>query len=328
MEREVRRLRLHRLVVVAVLGAGAVLGVACGLDQGGLLVELDGGKDSTVTDGAIVDVKIDAPFIDVYVPPACTTLDASCLPAYPLDAWTPVAVLVDGGACPLDPDASWSTIPLKTNPSLAPGSCSCACSVTASNCAPEGGATIGFNSNCNNSASGTLTLPANTCVTNSTPNGGLTATYGPTQAPTACDASSTGDAQVITQPVTACASPSCAIDYCGMASQGFRLCIMQSGIHACPANYVLRAAGLNAGATCFGCGCGSAPVRCTPTLESFVDTTCTTLSETYSTDGGCNANTSSESMKLTVVRGSPTCDASAGTGTAQLTQPQTVCCIP
>ena len=321
-------MRLHRLIVVAVLGAGSVLGVACGLDQGGLLVELDGGKDSTVPDGAIPDVVIDVPIIDVYVPPPCTTLDASCLPAFPADAWTPVAVLLDGGACPIDPDAGWSTIPLKTNPTLVPGSCSCGCSATAANCAPEGGATVGYNSNCNNSANGTLTLPINTCVTNSTPNGGLTATYGPQTAASSCDASSTGDAQVTTTPITACATPSCAINFCGMAAQGYKLCIMQSGIRTCPAGYVPRATGLNAGAACLGCGCSTAPVRCSATLESFVDTTCGTVSETYSLDGGCNPNASSESMKLTVVRGSPTCDASAGNGTAQLTQPQTVCCIP
>lgn len=321
-------MRLHRLVVVAVLGAGALLGVACGLDQSGLLVEVDAGKDSTVPDGAIVDVVIDVPIIDVYVPPPCTTLDASCLPAFPADAWTPVAMLTDGGACPIDPDASWSTIPLKTNPTLQPGSCSCGCSVTAAPCAPEGGATFYNSTTCNSGTNGGLTLPINTCVTNSSPNGGLTATYAPTTAATQCDASSTGDAQVITTPITACATPSCTVNYCGMAAQGFKLCILQSGVHACPNGYVLRPSGLNAGAACFGCSCSSPPVRCTPKLESFVDTTCQTLSETYSTDGGCNPNNSSESMKLTVTPGSPTCDASAGAGTAQLTQLQTLCCIP
>ena len=115
-----------------VVGACALVGWigACGLDESGLLGP-DGGADVTTIDGG-GDVDLDVVVtpdvtVDNYIPPPCTTLDASCIPPYDPDAgWTPIAVVTSTASCP----SGFNPIPRIFNPVAQAESCLCGCSAT------------------------------------------------------------------------------------------------------------------------------------------------------------------------------------------------------
>ncbi len=329
-------MRLHRLVVVGVIGAVSVVVIACGLEQGGLLVELDAGIDATKPDQFVPDSP--PPPVDVFVPdvvaPSCTTLDASgCLPPFNADAgWKPIVIPTTASGCPAPPpdDASWTAITYYSDASLAPGSCACGCSVSAPGCAPDGSVTYGNVTGCTGDAGVVLNLPTGVCVDNTTPAAFLQATYGPTNLATSCDASGPADAQVLVTSTNTCATPSCNIDFCGLKAAGYQRCILnEQGIMNCPpGGYQRRIVNKGFGGACGACGCGvTAPTKCTPTLNAYTGAGCTNLSESYPLDGSCAPNLLSNSMQLNVVRTDGTCNAGAN-GSANVAGPVTLCCVP
>ncbi|CAN5668444.1 hypothetical protein BH09MYX1_BH09MYX1_54070 [soil metagenome] len=328
-------MRLHRLAVVAVLVGVAVVVVACGLDQSGLLVENDAGKP---TDGGGkidvigVDVALpDADVPDVVVPPACATLDASCLPAYPPDAgWTVVAVPTGAKTCPND-DGGWITTTFVTDAVLATGSCGYACSTASAACATTAKMTHGMNDTLCSDGGVLVALPQNQCTIAVIPAGSLRATYvGPTNLATTCDGGTTGDAQAATTPVPVCSTNACDIDYCGLGQKGFRRCIIhEKGAVACPAGYMSLGVGKGAVATCGSATCNVVtPATCTPAITSYVDMSCLADADTIPADGSCFANKLAGSAKLTVTANAASCTASPTGAGAGLIGAGTVCCIP
>lgn len=325
-------MRLHRLVVVGVLGGVGVVIVACGLEQGGLLVESDGGLDSSFFDSGKpdIDVPIDVVVPDVS-PPACATLDASaCLPPYPADAgWKPIAIPTSIKNCP-DPDAGWQATTFYFDASLAPGSCSCRCATKSPDCAPDGSVVYGNVATCSGSGS-TLNLPNGVCVDNVTPLAFLQASYGPTTLATTCEAGAPGDAQALSTTVDICSTPACDIDFCGLKTAGYQRCIMfDQGNVNCPAGYQKRVVGKTTGAACGACGCNvTTPATCNATLTSWVAAGCNgNPLETYPLDAACTANLLSNSMQLNVVKSDAAACTATAPGSANIAGPVTLCCIP
>lgn len=319
-------MRSGRLAVVVVLGAGSLIAVACGLEQGGLLVDPgDASVDSGSGDAIVVDVSIP----DIFVPPPCKTLDTSCLPAFPDDAgWKPVLRSPDT-TCP--PDPGWVAATFVADASLNAASCgTCGCSLNVPSCAPEGGLALwaGNNFNCGGNPISTITLPANTCVDQGSNLGRSIAQYPATTA-TTCDAGGGGgDAQVFTTPVNLCATSECRVPFCAEKDAGFGLCIVNElGDVPCPAGYVKTAAGKAAGGSCGTCGCAvTAQARCNASVQTFQNTGCDTIVDTINVDSGCKGINNFNAAKLTVTQTDASCTATASGVGAALAGKVTICC--
>jgi len=314
----------------------AALGVACGLDENGLLADssLDaiGSNEGGLLDVAPYDVLNDVP-----LPPSCTTVDLSCLGfggGLP-DGWSPYVTSFDGGACPAGDFTGTSWV---TNTRLAQGSCACSCTTSGSwscpstasvgtgytTCGANGSVTVG---QCQTQGAGRIQLN----------DAGATGTV-------TCSAEA-GAAVPQSDPVTLC-SFGCeagAAAFCG-EPPGTR-CIVSDGIQTCPgtgltAHYV----GASANPSCAACGCSvEAPGACTGTAYLFHGyfagiyhandncddggVTSQNTVESVALDGSCQNVNNYDSYE--VVFGAPPpakCTGAAGSGDAGLASPKTVCC--
>jgi hypothetical protein len=317
-------MRVRRVIVLGVVGGVSAVAAACGLEQAGLMPGDDGG----VVDSGRPDVVFDVQVPDIYVPPACTTLDASCLLPYPADAgWNPVAAT--SGACPNDLDAGWTKATFQNDASIVQGSCApCGCTVNAPACALDAGFTNYSANGCSSGAQANV-LAADACVNISGSNGSASGSY-PAPSVTTCDASGGGDAQVQTGQVNVCATGSCAIDYCGLKNQGYALCIKHDGVVACPSGYVSQTVGATAAATCGACGCAvTQQKRCAASVVTYQNSDCDSPRDTTALDGSCQGVQNFSSARLRVVENDAACAASTTTPAfVDLLGKVTLCCLP
>lgn len=278
----VRRLRW----LVAALGAlsTAAIAAACGLDEGETATVLDGGPgaDVSVTDGGTTpDVAIDV--ADVFVPPTCATIDASCLGTPVPSGWALLGVASGTQACP-SPD--FDPVALVENPRLTASSCTCGA------CVPAGTfACTGFSMKTGGGCGGatfTRTL-ANPCVADSQSGGGARVSAIATNPPVAngvgCTIPATGTGQAATDPLSGCRPNTCEADFCGLGGKGFKTCIVHDDALACPSGFTLRGYAGGAGAAnCAGCACAVSDGRCTGSVRVFAGNN----GGTCDGDGGTN----------------------------------------
>lgn len=325
-------MRWRFIAVAGVLGAVSVLVVACGLEKGGLLSDPG---DATIPDsGGDTVVWFDVAIPDIFVPPACTTLDASCLPPYPADAgWRPIVVPNDGG-CPVDPDAGWVPSTFQTDAALVPGSCTaCSCTATSSGPCPMD-ATVSFyggsDFNCNGGSSSAVVSATDNCQDLSKGGGRVVLKY-PAQPTSTCEAGGGGNAQVTSDPVTVCATSSCTTDYCGLKSNGYSLCIFADTVDgaapACPSGYTTLVAGKTVGGSCGTCGCKTSPQTCSAILTTYSANGCDTLRDTFDA-APCRTYQSFSSLKLTVAQVDAACTATTSGAGFGLVAPVAICCAP
>jgi hypothetical protein len=339
------RRRAIRWIVGALAAVSATaVAVACGLDEGETVKILDGGLDATGNDvltddgGTIPDVVIDVP--DVFVPPTCATIDASCLGAAVPNGWALLGVASGTQACP---SADFDPVALVENPSLTAGSCTCAA------CAAQGtytcpGATMKFGSGCGSNAITVLT--SSPCLNHSESGSNARLSAAPSNpVPTGvkCTIAATGSGTAATDPVSGCRPNKCTSDFCGLSGQGFKTCIVQDNVQACPIGFTLRGyVGGSASANCAACACTTPDARCTGNVRVFDNTfNCNgngaasgaNYKGTVPADGGCYDPSSNFNSVFYVPdpAPTPTCTPaapSAGAGDAGLLAVKTICCAP
>lgn len=279
-----RTTRALRWIVGALAAvSAAAIAAACGLDEGEPVTVIDGGvgNDVTVTDGGTVpDVVVDV--ADVFIPPTCATIDASCLRTpMPDGGWALLGVATGTAACP---SAGFDSIALVENPRLAPNSCTCAACVAGGKYACPS-FTMKFGSGCN--AASTTQTTANPCV-NQPENGGNARVSAVPSPPIAtnvgCTIAATGTGQAVTDPLSGCRPNQCESDFCGLSAKGFKTCIAHDNVLACPAGFTLRGYAGGAGAAnCTGCACTPLDGTCTGNVRVFGGGT-----STCNGDGGTN----------------------------------------
>ena len=314
----------------------AALGVACGLDETGLLV--DASIDVTTGPEGGEDVAPYDVLNDVPLPPSCTNVDLSCLGfgAGLPDGWSPYVASLDA-ACPKDFDgSSWVT-----NTRLAAGSCACSCTASGAWTCPSTAAIgvgvtgCGLNTNgvpvaqCQNQDGGHIQLldaaasSGNvTCSADAAPP--IPQSDSVTLCSFGCEAGATAF----------CASP-----------PGTR-CIVTEGIQTCPGTgLTVRYLGASAAPSCATCTCTtSAPPGCPATAYVFhgydqggyhPNTTCDDgggnsqdTMVTVPLDGSCQTVTNGfDSFEVTFgTPPAPQCNPGTGSGDAGLASPKTICC--
>ena len=296
-----RKGRAIRWVVGALAAvSAAAVAAACGLDEGETVAVLDGGpgSDVTVNDGGTVpDVVVDV--ADVFVPPTCATIDASCLgTAVPDGGWALLGVADGILACP---SADFDPVALVENPRLAANACTCAA------CVPAGqyscpSFTMKFGSSCGGPAITQQTT--NPCVSHGETGGNAkvsTTPSPPLPSGVGCNSAATGSGQALTDPLSGCRPNKCSADFCGLNALGFRACIAHDNVLPCPNGFNLRGYAGGAGAaSCAACGCNTLDVKCTGSVRVFAGGgpggTCDgdgglnglDYKDTVGADGGCN----------------------------------------
>ena len=321
------------LAVVAVCACGAIAAVSaasCGVDpylNCGVSC-LDGSSadvgpgDVLGGDGGGADAIQDAPVL----PPPCDAADVACIgPAVP-EGWTPIGFANGTVACP---GTGFDQVALVVDAGLGPNACVCSgCSSTGSwGC----NASLGAGAGCFNDLT---QADASTCWV--TDHHAYEFQVARTGTVTCGGGAQTGDLTVETSPVTACAPSSCSSDYCGLAQQGFALCILADGTVPCPLGFSKStAAGTGAVAkcnVCQSCSLANPAATCTGgSLTAYDNTTCDgNVLATTSTAGQC-INIGPNFQSVYYEAGTPpvpNCGSGGGpgTGSATLTNPYTVCC--
>lgn len=287
-------MRVRRLLVLGAVGCAALLAFACGLEQGGIF----DGPDATVPDATPDRITFDVVVPDHYVPPPCDKLDASCLPAFPA-GWAPVAISPDGG-CPIVGNYSGTTF--YSNPTIS-GCNVCACATNNPTCATDASVRgFGPSSTCASGGSGPVVVSTNSaCDPMNLSPGKLSMNY-PGAPATTCTPSEAGTGTVDATAFTVCSTSTCEVDYCGLKSAGYQLCIYRDddgGTVPCPTGYTPVKAGATAAGSCGSCGCNAQPARCVPSLTTFSDNACATATNEVF-DGSCATHADFNSAKLTV----------------------------
>jgi hypothetical protein len=307
--------------------AVAVAAVACSLDESGLLA-----PDGSALDGA-ADAPHDGGVVDNYVPPVCSTLDASCLGALP-SGWEPFAMQVGTSSvtCPGD-GGQFTETAYQANPTVTGNSCVCTpCGLaTGWDCS---GTLTGGMANCNG-ASQAVGSAAYCWVQNGDHAGGtVTRTGTATCSPStyyATDASATAVAGCAPAPTA------CDVDFCGMTNLGFKLCARNSAQTdgGCPSSlpnsYLV---GTNPHAICNACPTctvSNPNDQCSATITGYMQNDCKTgLIGTGFLNNGClGPSPKFASLQYTPTVPVPTCAPTGPTnvgGTGAVDGPLTVCC--
>ncbi len=341
--------RLRLALAAGALSASALLWAACGLDASGLLGVDAGQPDGTVEagpDGPDLDAELDVA-VDTYVPPPCSTLDASCLPPYDQDAWVPIALAAKpNNPCPDPPDGSdagFNTLDYIANPKAQAGACLCGCTNAGSpNCGGNVTVATSDAGNCSNAA--TTTMAANAgCVAFGIPadpdagldGGGSVKVTAPPMDGVTCNTSRTGDAGWTATRVRACEPASCDTDFCGL--KGYTLCIahLDPTDGGCPSGFKPHAAyGAGAGVNCPNCaGCTLTNAKCSGALVGSDMSDCSGNPDFTAPGNGVTCTPFSGATQAVYWDAGPLpsvgCDMNAQSlGLAKLAGTFTVCCQP
>jgi hypothetical protein len=331
------RLRSGIGFALGALSSLALIAIACGIEEGGVVDGVNsegGGPDtSTITDGAapIKDVVV----VDTYLPPSCGDA-AGCLPPVPA-GWQILSLLADPDAgCP----QAFNQADLQTNPVFDPGACGCSCADQSDAGCPQQ-VTLDYTAKSAfcyvNPTTVTLDAGCTAIGANNIDNPG----FGIKQIPVtglACGApQQTGSQNGKVTPVRVC-QPTCAADYCGSLTGGTKGCVMFNGdAPACPTGYATKlTVGNQIDFFCNGCpGCtAKANLNCTVTSDLHQAGDCNDNSAfSIPTNGSCkqwlgnNKNWGSVSMTITPPAG-PFCSYSTVDpgGDAGYQGTRTICC--
>jgi hypothetical protein len=355
-------MRMLRFFLAAGLVATPlVFFAACGLDESGA-EPLDGSlSDVSPPDAQGSDVH-DAAAVDTYVPPTCSTIDASCLGIDVPDGWALFDLSDASTTCPGESE-DFEAHPLITNAQLRSDSCTCSsCNTLGTWSCGNVGIIGGTGGSCNDQDASFASAPQ--CVTLAESSGlgclfAQSATVAVMQtaatgSPT-CNTTSTGTGLATTVSALGCRPAQCTTDYCGATVLGFQTCIVHNGDPSgvCPSGFHPAFGGTNAVATapgdvtvsCGACTCSitNTAVPCTGTVRVFGSqngapcdgdggTNGTDYVETLDAGSQCqNTGICSYSSLYYVPNGqpTPTCSAPASTpGDASLTNAVTICCAP
>ena len=317
-----------RWLFAAMIGVTAV---ACSIDENGLLAP-DAVVDAP-SDGSMIDAPKDGGVVDNYVPPVCSTLDASCLGALPA-GWEPFAMQVDASAvtCPGD-GGQFGEVAYQANPTVTGNSCVCTGCGQGSgwDCS---GTLMGGMANCN-AASQAVTGAPYCWVQAGDHAGGTIARTGTATCAPSTYFSTTASAT----PVAGCAPTptACDVDFCGMTNLGFKLCARNSAQTdgGCPSSlpnsYVV---GTNPHAQCNACPTctvTNATATCSATITGYTATDCKTgLIGTGAVNGTCQGPSPKfGSLQYNATVPVPTCGPTGPTnvgGAGVVDAPLTVCC--
>jgi len=324
-----------RLAIVAVCAAGAAAAASvasCAVDPyltcGAACAE--GGSDvaapDVVTDAPGVDADDGAGFDGFPDAPVCDAAP-SCLDAGVPDGWTPID-FATGANLPTCPQGFASTS-LVYDAGIASGACHCtACAASGSwTCQTQ----IGIaGANCTLAK---IDASASACI--NTGNFALTNAeiFPPTRAgnPTCGTSTPNGSEKTTASSARMCTPTTCGESVCGQTS--FAACIYASGTLPCPAGYstsTLAGSGASASCdTCPTCALANADAGCAPSVVLYSQTSCGgTAVQTLTTVGQCNTTSTFRSGLFDAGVPTPTCSYGGGnvSGTAQLSNPITVCC--
>ena len=324
-----------RLAIVAACAAGAAAAASvasCAIDPYLTCGEacVDGSADVVLP-----DVVADAPGADADAAstfdgfPDAPVCDAAppCLEAGVPDGWTAIdfSSANELPACP----QGFASTDLAYDPALAAGACKCtACAASGSwTCETE----IGIaGANCtlgkvDASASGCINV-GNFAVANAE-------LFPPTRSgnPTCGTSTENGTGKTTSSAARMCTPSTCGQSVCGQAQ--LAACIYAAGALPCPAGYstsTMAGSGATAScAACPSCAVANADAGCEPSAVLYAQASCGgTVVQTITTVGQCNATSTFRSGLFDAGVPTPTCSYGGGSvsGTAQLSNPITVCC--
>jgi hypothetical protein len=311
-----------RLTVALGLGAalgGAVVFIACGIDEGGVVApptpQGEGGPDVN---------------IDTSLPPACGDA-AACLPTVP-SGWQITGLLSSPMAsCPANFNQADQIKDLSAT------GCQCAC--TDQGDASCGGSIVTYTNQgaltCTDKDAGVLPGDGG-CVANN--GGGLNnASVGASTPPLQgikCASIRTADAGFDSVPVRLC-EPTCQADFCGqLQAASATPCIVSPGDVQCPAGFSQRTLiATSASVACASCPqCAGPSATCTGTVSFYGDNQCSNLGYSVVADGKCHGQSGNDAWQslseTTTLPSSPHCAAQANDpgGDAGPIGAKTLCC--
>ncbi len=341
----------RRVAIIAAIVTPCAGFAACGLDENGIVppdgapLDVfnppgDGGPDT----GA--DIAIDN-----YIPPACSSLDASCLGAAIPDGWVPVG-LVENLTTPCGDAEDFEQTDWVANVKLHNGACSCGVCTTTGSWACGGQITVGSGNNGCNSLTDTFSAgPHCTTSVSSTGSNQISGTLPTVGGTVNCSSSLNGSQSADTTNARTCKPLQCTTNFCGLANQGFKLCVLYNGAASCPAGFTPGLASgsdqidlqQNTKVTCNLCQCSVnnlAGTNCTAALRTFSSGNCDgdgstngpTFMNSYPAQGTTCIPVNNSAMRSIFYQPDSPPDAScntttpSGNGTATFKAPLTVCC--
>lgn len=328
------------------LGAGLLLFacIGCGLDEGGVGVQVDDGGapllDAQGSEAALDDAAPSDAALDVANPVEAGSCDDDandCQSPEVPTGWAPAAYVENpSAACPAPFAAQDDVV---TNVGNGTASCSCTCSKIADPSCTTGTVTTSYgdSSLCNQQGS-SLSFANGGCVTI---NGNLHGVYASSAiAPVggSCSVQTTSAGAIAMTNARLCMpSPSCRAAACGgYAPAGFSACIVADGDQACPSGSSFstkHAIAATAAASCTptcGTSCSLTATCATPQVHLFSDGSCKTSLVTLPSDGTCAATGGGGSVGSATYSATPNVTGCATPGMTSLqidrTTPRTVCC--
>jgi len=242
------------------------------------------------------------------------------------DGWIAVGVKqVDNVTCP-GQSGDYVVKQYVTNPTLESDSCQCGgCAATGSwSCGGQvyTGPTCGLSTTVNGAGCTAIIGYHYGATIQRTGNGSCTA------------AQQTGTGDASASPLGACIPQTNQADFCGLAAQGFNLCILNTSVTdgGCPSGFSnATVAGVQALAACTGCSCtfANADAGCTGTVSAYANNTCDDGGwlGTQAADGGCINTSGLGSMYFAPDSvPTPSCAPSTAGGEAVLAGALTICC--
>jgi hypothetical protein len=147
----------------------------------------------------------------------------------------------------------------------------------------------------------------------------------------------TGDGGASGSPIGACIPQTTQADFCGLAGQGFNLCILNTSVTdgGCPSGFSnATVAGVQAVTACGQCTCTltNPNAACTGTVSVFGSNDCddaggaNTFVSSQGADGGCVNTTGFNSALFAPDTPSPSCNAPPPAGQGALVGQLTICC--
>ncbi len=317
--------------------------IACGLDEGGLLSG-DASLDQTSGDGAPLNDVVSEKVFDNYVPPiACSdpdaSLDASCLGPAALPAgWEPFAMIIDAGnaACPGD-GGDFTAVQYVTDPRIAGNNCVCmGCGGASSTWSCAG--VLGAGPTCTEQTQLVSSMPYCWQTDHIAYSGAISRTGSASCAPTTYFSSNTS-----TTSVAGCAPTRCQSDFCGLASQGYKVCARSSTSDGgCPGGFTFASTysvGVSAHAQCNACptcALTNPDAGCSAKLSTFKNDSCDAggFMTSEFADGGCDFDNGTNTFgsvlyqpaAVPVAMCGPSLPSNVG-GTGVLDGVVTVCCV-
>lgn len=323
-------------VALASLG-GLAIAAACGLEDGGVLVEpIESGVDdhtllpdtTPLPDTSPPPMDVQQP--DTSPPPSCADA-GGCLPEFGV-GWTPYLHLVGDAGCPaIDGSTRADYVDLGK---IVFDNNACVCG----NCVTDAGTctvptlNIGTNKTCDDLVdAGTLVSADASCndLGYNVSAGNLSISVSTQAQNTSCTIAQTGNQKWDAGTDSIC-SAACGFDFCGAPSNKYERCALALGVHACPNGYKQYLIDRpNSPANCTGCTC-TPGATCGGSLTMFNSADCTGAAATTTVaNQGCvdagGTNIRSGIFDASAV--STTCKAGSSTPSVTPTNGElTLCC--